>query len=250
MSPIVFTDLDDTLFQTAGKMSVDPNPQLIASHATNGKHSYMNEAQSAMFNWLNVTTRLIPVTARSTDALERCVLPFSDYKIASNGAVILREDGTLDPEWFDRTRKISDAKSEFLESIRNVVTERAQASQLRHWIVYEQQLPIYYCVKSNGDEAWLDEQQSLLDEVVGDQLFCHRNGNNLAYMPHEISKRSAVEYLIQEIAESDHRPIWGMGDSLTDLPFMEACQMMVVPSGSQTHNALNTLPKRGADSAR
>lgn len=246
MTPIIFADLDDTLFQTARKMSVKPNPRLLASSANNGSHSYMNEAQSVMFEWLNSTTRLIPVTARSTEALSRCLLPFSDYKVISNGAVILTKDDTLDREWFDRTRLLSEANSELLEFAQSFVAERDPTSKLRHWIVYEQNLPIYYCVKSNGEESCLDNMQLLLDEAINDQLFCHRNGNNLAYMPHEISKRSAVEYLLHEIGDHDCRPIWGMGDSLTDLPFMQACQMMVIPTGSQTHKALDMLPKKGA----
>lgn len=235
MTPIVFTDLDDTLFQTARKMTETPRIDLLASRATNGSHSYMTPAQSAMFDWLNASTRLIPVTARSTGALSRCTLPFRDFRVASNGAVILQPDGKPDPEWQARTASISNTNTGFLQFLETFVAKGNTDKRLRHWIVTENGMQIYFHIKSNGDEAWLDEMQARLDEIVQGRLFLHRNGNNLAYMPAAISKKAAVDHLIRKIGPDEGFPIWGMGDSLTDLPFMESCQMMVIPTGSQAH---------------
>lgn len=233
MTPIVFSDLDDTLFQTARKMEETPREDLLASVATNGSHSYMTEAQSAQFDWLNSTTRLIPVTARSTDALSRCQLPFKDYLVASNGAVILGPDGTPDRLWMQRQQGISMEWGKMLGALDRYVAEKENAdTSLRHWIVTEMDMPIYFCVKSNIGEERLDDIEVKLDRLVSGELFKHRNGNNLAYMPHRTSKRAAVEYLIDKLADA-RTPIWGMGDSMTDLPFMRACQMMVIPVGSQ-----------------
>lgn len=237
MTPLVFTDLDDTLFQTARKMDKAPQEKHLASVATNGSHSYMTDAQSVMVDWLINTTRLIPVTARSTEALSRCKLPFKDYKVCSNGAVIITGDNRLDRVWHERTTAIANSNADLLSSLMATVDEWNKEQRLRFWIVEEEGLPIYFCVKSNGDEAWLDEIEPKLIASGANDLFRHRNGNNLAYMPQEISKKSAVEYLINEIGAHDRRPVWGMGDSITDLPFMEACQMMVLPVGSQAHKS-------------
>lgn len=234
-TPIIFSDLDDTIFQTARKMATPPSPDAVpASRALNGSHSYMTHAQEVMFNWLNDTTRFVPVTARSTEALSRCALPFRDYQVASNGAVILDHQGLVDQIWMDRTRGISDGLAGTMSLLQDFVSDRNTDDRFRHWIVREEGCDVYYCVKSNGEEAWLDDLQVKLTEISGDLFLVHRNGNNLSLTPRAISKRAAVEYLIDKIGEVG-APIWGMGDSLTDLPFMEACQMMVIPTGSQAH---------------
>lgn len=251
MTPIVFTDLDDTVFQTARKMASEPLDALLASRANNGSHSYLTEAQAAMFTWLNASTRLIPVTARSTEALSRCTLPFKDYQVASNGAVILTPEGRIDEEWMARTRRISEMHKADLIELTKIVTNVNGDAGLRFWTVEEQGCGIYFCVKSNGDESRLDFVQDLLEGAlqmvtfVRKDFLLHRNGNNLSITPAAISKRAAVDYLIRKIGMDPATPIWGMGDSKTDLPFMEACQMMVIPTGSQAH----TLIKESASHA-
>lgn len=240
--PIVFTDLDDTVFQTARKMDTPPaDPNAPASWANNGSHSYMTRAQEKMFGWLNSTTRLIPVTARSTEALSRCTLPFTDYQVASNGAIILMPDGSVDQVWMDRTREISNQLSGMMSLLEDFVSDRNEDQNFRHWIVQEEGCDIYYCVKSNGQESWLDGLQEKLTSLSNGLFLVHRNGNNLSLTPKDISKKAAVDYLIEKIGE-DGLPIWGMGDSTTDLPFMESCQMMVIPTGSQAHKIFE---KRG-----
>lgn len=240
--PIVFTDLDDTIFQTARKMKTHPsNPDAPASWANNGSHSYMTPAQEEMFGWLNGSTRLIPVTARSTEALSRCTLPFKDYKVASNGAVILLPNGSVDQVWMDRTRDISGQLSGAMSLMEEFVSDRNEDHNFRHWIVQEEGCDIYYCVKSNGQEGWLNDLQVELTSLSKGLFLVHRNGNNLSFTPNGISKKVAVDYLIEKIGE-DGLPIWGMGDSATDLPFMESCEMMVIPTGSQAHKIFE---KRG-----
>ena len=101
--PIIFSDLDDTIFQTARKMDSLPDPKRLASEALNGSHSYMTESQAMMMDWLLGSTRFIPVTARSTEALSRCAIPFVDYRVCSNGAVILLPDGTADRGWLEKS---------------------------------------------------------------------------------------------------------------------------------------------------
>lgn len=240
MTPLVFTDLDDTLFQTARKMDKAPQEKHLASVATNGSHSYMTDAQSVMVDWLINTTRLIPVTARSTEVFSRCKLPFKDYKVCSNGAAIITGDNRLDRVWHERTEAIAKANADLLDELMGAVIRFDKQKRARFRIVEEQGLPVYFLAKANSDEAWLDEIDHILIDAGANALFRHRNGNNLMYMPHDISKKSAVEYLISEIGAHDRRPVWGMGDSITDLPFMEACQMMVMPVGSQVHKSFNS----------
>lgn len=229
--PIVFSDLDDTLFQTARKMQEAPDMGRLAAQATNGHHSYMTTGQDQFVQWLMTSAEVIPVTARSTEALSRCKLSFASWKIAANGAVLLARDGAPDSAWLDRTAQISRSADAALKALEGCLERTNRQDRLRYWIVTEFGMPIYFCAKSNGDEAWLSEARGLLDPIAGEAMNVHRNGNNLSYTPVGISKKDAVSELTTRIGEG--RFLIGAGDSLTDLPFMTSCNMMMVPPGSQ-----------------
>jgi len=163
--PVLFTDLDDTLFQTARKMAEPVCASRLVAEATNGHHSYMTVSQAAMTAWLLKATCLVPVTARSTEALSRCRI-------------------------------------------------------------------------ANGEEAWLDDLEGFLRILAGEHFVYHRNGNNLSFTPQGISKRAAVAHLIDIRPEIRHGIILAMGDSLTDLPFMQLANMMMIPPASQVASAI------------
>ena len=231
--PIFLSDLDDTILQTARKMQPAPNPGMLVSEALNGSHSYMSASQAAMMDWLLATTRFIPVTARSTEALARCRLPFPDHRICTNGAVILRPDGTPDPDWSERAARQALAAAATLDALLAFVRDQTAPGQYRAWIVEEFGIGYYFCVKSNGSAVALDGIDERLRVLAGPTFTRHRNDNNLSFTPPGISKQQAVEYLLPKIMGDEKTPVFGMGDSLTDLPFMACCDLMVVPRRSQ-----------------
>lgn len=233
MRPIVFSDLDDTVFQTARKMPAGSEQARLASEALNGSHSYMSGPQALMMDWLLSSTRFIPVTARSTEALKRCKIAFEDYQICSNGAIILTPDGTPDRYWLEKMRLKAQAAEGCLRKLLAFVQNETTPGRFRCWIVEEFGTGFYFCVKSNGSADWLDELEEALGRIVSDQLIRHRNDNNLSFTPAAISKRYAVEYIAGKWLNDARVPVFGMGDSLTDLPFMATCDMMVIPKHSQ-----------------
>jgi len=107
--------------------------------------------------------------------------------------------------------------------------------RFRSWVGEEFGTGIYFCVKANGGAQDLDLIDDALTARAGLGFTRHRNDNNLSYIPKGISKKDAVAYLIETLPQASERPIFGFGDSLTDLPFMELCTMMVIPSTSQIH---------------
>ena len=67
----------------------------------------------------------------------------------------------------------------------------------------------------------------------------HWNGNNLALLPPWLDKAHAVRRL-QEQYRRRYGTILsiGMGDSASDLPFMQRCDYLLTPVGSQIARAL------------
>ncbi|MFT7309924.1 MAG: hypothetical protein ACI853_000407 [Paracoccaceae bacterium] len=238
MRPVFFSDLDDTVFQTARKMSDIPHADRLASEALNGSHSYMSGPQAVMMDWLLGSTRFIPVTARSTEALARCKIPFRDFQICSNGAVILRSDRSPDPDWHLAMKEQADQVAGEMKSLISFMATQTVPGRFRYWTVQETGVDFYFCVKSNEGESALDEVDALLEGIACPKLLRHRNGNNLSFTPAGISKRIAVSYLLDKLLDVNDVPVFGMGDSLTDMPFMEMCDMMVIPRNSQIHQVL------------
>lgn len=235
LKPIIFADLDDTLFQTVRKMSEPPDEARLASCATNGSHSYMTLSQAATVAWLLETTRLIPTTARSSEVLKRTTIGFCDYKICSNGGAIILPTGGHDPDWATHVANISQQHSAAFEGLQAAVSDLVSDGLVRSWLVYEAETPVYFVAKisAGSPEDALHAAQAACKQAVGSDLVFHRNARNMSLTPKGLTKIDAVNELIKRLPNTDKRPIWGMGDSISDLPFMRSCQMMVIPSDSQ-----------------
>jgi hypothetical protein len=235
MKTIALVDLDDTLFQTKRKVPhLTEDDLILASVATNGSHSYMTRKQQAFVNWLLASAVVIPVTARSSEALSRVTIPFSGYAIVSNGAVIIGPDGKPDPEW----QSIVEGKLRPLESYFNELIARGQKTadelgvSIRCWPVMEGDLASYVVFKENdGDGSRLDEIGPIV-ELEG--WVRHHNGNNLALIPPAISKRLASEFLLERLTkDAPDTPIIGYGDSLSDFSYLSLCDWWGVPAKAQ-----------------
>lgn len=229
--PLFLVDLDDTLFQTEHKIPAHLAPFRIASEATNGKHSYFTGSQSALVEWLFSAADTVPVTARSRESYSRCRLPASGRAVLSNGGLVLEPDGSRDEVWHARIVEGSEREA---ASMGEALAQGLGMGDARGWIVDEDGVPLYVCFKSNRDDL------TVLDEIrraVGREhpnLRAAQNGNNLSFSPAHVSKAAAVRYLIEETGiTGPDTPVFGIGDSVSDLPFMRLCHFKVVPTGSQ-----------------
>ena len=57
--------------------------------------------------------------------------------------------------------------------------------------------------------------------------------NNLALVPRFLGKERAVRHVIRHHLGPEPVLTLGMGDSLSDIPFLSACDFSVVPTASQ-----------------
>ncbi|WP_455231413.1 trehalose phosphatase [Geopseudomonas aromaticivorans] len=235
--PLVFVDLDDTLFQTARKMgSEDRHVATLDVHGN--PNGYMRNTQKAFAEWLLASADVVPVTARSIEAYSRVSLPFTCGAICSHGGAMLRPDRRLDSDWHAQMReKLGNYQGRLHDLSRRTLEIGEQLGvSLRGWVVEEEGLATYVVTKHN--EQTDEVLKRVLAEVQSRNLllglYIHGNGNNLAFIPNELSKRAAVlEWLRRDKALHGERPVIGFGDSISDLGFMGECHWWGTPQKGQ-----------------
>ena len=239
MRAIALVDLDDTLFQTLRKCPPDvPSERLTPlGFARDGAPlSYATPRQMRLIEWLSETAWLVPVTARSRDALMRARIPFT-AAVCAHGGVIIGEDGEIDAGWHAHAARQSAAYADQLEALAARIIAEAQRRlvALRVRVLDEGDLGLYVLAKHEDvDEGAL---HAVIDGVVPDVPLgwtIHRNGNNAALMPPWLGKAHAVAALLPRLrAAHPDAPVIGIGDSLTDAPYMALCDYAMMPKGSQ-----------------
>ncbi len=249
---IFFTDLDDTLFSTLRKHTVDADLKCEAVLKDGTPISYSNTQQRALRGLMeNTANAMIPVTARNMDAFARCGVDNFMFAVCSNGATILHSDGSVDRGWAERIKVALCGVQAKMHAFLSAFKHWAESNSVRAWLVEDNHLgAVYFVAKSNtADEALLaakarDIKQNLPDWVG--KLHC--NGNNLALIPHGVSKQLACVYLREKLDETLPEGVFfGAGDSITDWEFMSACDFAIVPAGSQLAGAV--VSESAADTA-
>ncbi|MGV6808474.1 MAG: trehalose phosphatase [bacterium] len=246
MKPILLTDLDDTLFQTARKLPANldhSDTKLAATKADGTPICFMTPWQTQFIDWALQSMHVVPITARSIEAFQRVQLPFQEWAICTHGAVILRADGTLDPEWH---QQMQDELAEYQPRLQDYLATALQIGErlgfsLRGWLVRfrdhdPQSDAVYLVLKSNTNQSEHLRQihEALQQRLDLSGLYVHRNDNNLALIPTMVSKQRAAEAVIKRYqAQYGRLPLLGFGDSLTDLGFMGLCDWAGIPTRSQ-----------------
>lgn len=232
-SVYIFTDLDDTLFQTRGKCGAGELYD-AAYDKDGGVLSYHTEEQRALLGLFRDAT-LIPVTGRNLDALNRVrSLEFPWMRVTSHGALVLDDKERLLPSWervLEAEMPVWKARFEEAVDYARVLIERGGLS-LRAKVIHDRDIPAYVSIKGDSDEvAQIAETfRSFWREGV-----IHRNGHNMALLPSFACKARAVGHIMGIIREQALSPplFVGVGDSLTDVPFLKLCHFAVTPQGCQ-----------------
>jgi hypothetical protein len=239
--PIVFLDLDDTLFSSFRKSPSDLTLfEPVAYDRGGSPLSYMSPRQRAFFDWLRKDAEIVPTTGRNLDAYRRVRLPFAGHAILSHGGLILQPDGTPDAGWHDRVaggaRACRAALADLCEQIREAA--RAAAVDLRARVICDAGLDLYCSVKHNtGDAAALEAFAPTVGALAPGGWSLQRNDNNLAVMPPFVSKAAAVAYFLERLG-GDPAFVVGIGDSLSDLDFLALTDLAMLPTRSQAFRAI------------
>ncbi|ESQ73957.1 hypothetical protein [Asticcacaulis sp. AC402] len=241
--PLIFTDLDDTLFQTERKCP-DGSAQglrLMSRLADGSPSGYATLRQDHMLGWLRMG-QVIPVTARSRAVLARVDIEQAPA-ICGNGGCILDSAGEVDRDWHDHLVMLArngDAVEDVDACLMGGLARTRDPAAFRHWVAAENGLKQYIVIKSNRDEGEvLAEVERDLAALVPAGWRVHRNDNNLAYLPPWLNKRYAVKYLLDRLRrDTPDTPVIGIGDSLSDAGFMDLCDLAMTPTPSQLWKTL------------
>ena len=261
IKPYALMDLDDTLFQTQRKIdawelpTTEPESLVCASVNKQGEPlSFMSQRQAVFFNWLLASTELIAVTARDRQEIKRVKLPFNSWQVLTHGAIILTSDGELLSTWqqqmYNALAPLQDTLNQLSEVFSNhskgansqlVFTPHSDtfnSGKISYSGSNKRKLTIYLAIKhAQKDHQALKELAAQLTILVPDfdtHFYVHVNANNLAILPHAVHKRHAVQFLLEQHLDH-HRPSFGFGDSLADLPFLQLLDWYGMPNHGQIH---------------
>jgi hydroxymethylpyrimidine pyrophosphatase-like HAD family hydrolase len=264
-----FTDLDDTLVQSKHKMDSDVYAQEIASNADGKYIGFATSYQLNLLDRMGNNALVIPVTGRNKNALNRCDWKWDSYQVVSHGAVILNKDGSLNNEWLESIKdEMSQAKSilsDFMISAEDILSSKDAKSYLNDnsvdlRIITDQGIPAYMCGKQlnlvngkNNTDAityLAINLQAILEKKMDDAELpygwrMHVNGRNFAILPPYASKAKAVDFVKKLLNVTPNDLTIGLGDSMSDLAFMNECQLWVTPSKGQINQFLQTKEHTG-----
>ncbi len=250
MKTLVFTDLDDTLFQTLAK--TPPGQHHVATLNSHGEaHSFMTHAQVTFLEHLQQMGTVIPTTGRSIKGFARVQIPFHGPAILNHGATILglpTADGvrSVDQDWLERTRQISAAHRSGLQDIANALQTRFSQERLELPVTVqtEHDLDVYTLVKAVQFDAIIMARARALALELRPQypeFHVFALGRTISFLPTGINKRAAVLELQQRVRNAEPLLSIGVGDTLTDADFMSACDYAITPQSSQILRALQGL---------
>lgn len=241
MRRVVFVDLDDTLFQTERK---NPEADRLAAVDSDGRPlSFRCGRQEAFLDWLTEDAEVVPVTGRSVDAFRRVTIPFDGHAICSFGGVMLDSRGELHPEWHARMEEAADRTEAVMEGLLRTVGEEATNCRVdvRYRIVRDAGLPLYVSVKHNaGSGQETARLAAAVSPAAPEGWTIHLNGSNMALLPPFLGKAQAVGFFMEHFLGKGPVLTVGVGDSLTDLGFMELCDYVIAPAKSQILSFLSS----------
>jgi hypothetical protein len=221
---VAFVDLDDTLFHST---ALD-GAEVVARSADGSPGGFMEPQRRAFFEWLRSAGAVVPTTGRNTTAYRRVELGFEDWAICSFGGVLLEPGGGVCRSWRDRVAPLAGPVADTLAALPPLCAEPGVRSR----VIEDDGMPLYLSVKTErGAEAPLTGIGARLREAAPG-WWLHHNGHNLALFPPWLGKEHAVRWLRAEVFGPEAWAV-GVGDSLSDAPFLAACDWAITPAGSQ-----------------
>jgi len=228
---IYFVDLDDSLFQTKRKSELGLFP--ATKTKDQNKISFFTMKQKSFIDYIFSAsdTLVIPLTARTRDQYKRTVF-FDDERILYHGLYYggaLYYRGALMQSYsnsIQNSLEITLSKLEDLSfSLKSLLSPAVKIVNVDSF---------YYFIKNISDH-----ELSLLFEKVSDLSDCievYVAEKGVTLLPKIINKCSIVSYLCDQLKP---KLVFGLGDSFSDLAFLNRCDFKIISHIGQLNRRLN-----------
>ena len=239
----VFTDLDDTLFESIG--ADIPDSSIPATIDNNGNvYSYSSIQQQKLLDiMIQAGGVIIPVTGRDSSSLLNCQLgPIitSKYAVVSHGAIVLNQHHLLLDDWYrfiDRKFGLTSWEQKLISLHEKLLADVFLLSEsVRIRLVIDKGITCYICLKIKKENYNYDQStqiNNLLLRKLKKDMSLHHNGRGFAILPPYAKKKIAVDFLKEKMNITSNDTVVGIGDSYSDLPFMSNSDFLISPKRSQ-----------------
>ena len=242
---ILLTDLDDTLFTSERALPAHAERAVMAAVNAEGHPlSFQTPQQQRLWQVLSPAADIIvPVTGRTHYALKRVKLQLRHrYSVVSHGALVISDEG-IHPAWQAYLHDQLATARQTLAAAHGSLSAALQQSfpDVSCRVLEDMNIPVYLSLKAPDV---LPEPLHMLLHTVANQygLTLHTNRRNAALRPAYTCKATACTFLLEQVIQrQSHDTVIALGDSLSDLPFMGAGDMALVPTRSQIWDAVKEI---------
>lgn len=255
-----FTDLDDTLVQSKRKFTAGMSATKISRNINGEYIGFATSQQVKLLDRMSNNALIIPVTGRYTEQLMRCDWTWDSYQIASHGAIVLDANGDLDHDWFAHIKSEVKEAEVILNKFMSALTILIDSKEIKQCTVNKVNLRL---IVDKGIPAYLDVKQKVGNEGIkflssriekmfaemnlADDWRLHINDRNFAILPPYASKARAVRFVKEQLNVTQNDLTIGLGDSMSDLAFMNECHLWVTPSQGQINQLLQKQDHSGVE---
>jgi hydroxymethylpyrimidine pyrophosphatase-like HAD family hydrolase len=245
----IFSDIDDTLIQTARKTNFDKESSVFVVDREGEPISYIYKSVEKLLQATikNDNIVLIPTTARSIESYHRTrfstdatIANKIEYAVLNFGGVILKK-GEVDREWQEHIdTQYANLGIKIEKMYENIIALMDEHFGSEHGLKIRLIENFYVDVlnkKNKLDEVYNKQIETLLKEYLkgNEEYYLYINGPSFALLPHFLNKSTAVKHLIEK-----YDPILtiGAGDNSNDLEFMFETDFLVLPNNSYNSKRL------------
>lgn len=237
----VFTDIDDTWLETARKSNPLDRVAVGALSKSGVPSSYLASRHDTLWRVLRAAAAsVVPVTARSAEALARVQLELSGAAIVDFGATVLTAKGVPDLDWHAhlRTLALPRTDAELFDVLARDVLRAHPRVHVEQRVAGG--LPAFVNFRGTPGMApplRITVERVLKEHGLRDTVYLHTTDRDVTVLPTIVSKGAAVEYFVAQYGWTSD-VLLGCGDSLSDCSFLTSMDFALLPGGSRALTSL------------
>ena len=237
---IFFTDIDDTLMKTKRKIQFQNNCIIGAFSESGDVLSLISPERSCLIDLIS-NYKVIPVTARSKDALSRVQLSFNAEKIINFGATILDEKNEVNLTWKDLILK-NQLDLNVLSSYKIIKQELILPDNFKPIERFDDEILVFLNYRnenislSENITTKLKIEEFLIQHNL--PFYIYMTDRDLTLIPKYIKKELALEFVMKNY---EGETTIGIGDHKNDFSFMSLCDFSIIPNDSSLSKLIKEI---------